>query len=314
MPRQTLKLGADLAVVGSVISVVSASFRIVGVTPAQEPFVNGIGVFGLIVLLAGFVVTLREVPARLEDMRRAIDDNLPVGFRVTKIMGLPRSDPHSIYIDATSKVVKSLVDKYVRPISERLESIAKQPDTILVVQDYSPIHLLMASLAERLPEGSLWFGITLLTQESTWANPMDDEFGQFKKEMRERAKTQALSVLRLYSFDTVQAYQGMRKQMIVEEDFKIVVKYVVEAHPRPPDISLLWSPKTRGRRFVMPASPGDLIAAVREQEFQKVCALVYDTRLGAILTKVELIPGESDSFDAWAEQFNKYWREAKDLE
>jgi hypothetical protein len=312
--RSALKLGADLAVLGSVVSVVSAGFRIAGPPQGFELYVNFLGLFGLVVLLAGFVVTLREVPTRLEEMRRAIDDNLPAGFRVTKIMGLPRSDPHSIYIDATSKVVKSLVDKYVRPMSERLESIATQADTILVVQDYSPIHLLMSSLAERLPDGSLWFGITLLSQESTWANPMDDEFGQFKKEMRTRAQTAGLSVLRLYSFETAQAFEALRKQMGEEQKCKIVVRYVTEMHPRPPDISLLWSPKTRGRRFVMPASADDLIAAVREQEFQKVCALVYDTRLGAVLTKVQLIPGGSDDFDAWAERFNKYWRVAKALE
>jgi hypothetical protein len=219
----------------------------------------------------------------------------------------------SIYLCALGDVIGSLVTDHIAPMVERFKRHKRNRRSTLEVRDRSPIHLLMARLGKRLPLGSVWFGITLLNQPKTWTDPLHDQFASFKQTLSERAATQELCVLRLYYFDSEAALDSMRPQLEADKASGIITRHLSGASRQPPDISLLWRPKENGKRLILPENTTNPVRAIREQNYRPVCALVYDTLGGVTLTRVRLIPGESDEFDEWAERFTESWRIAKDF-
>ncbi|MGO9605083.1 MAG: hypothetical protein ACLQAT_17135 [Candidatus Binataceae bacterium] len=297
------KYGKIVAGVGVVVGIIATLLQLTNVGTSVSAWVGGAA---LVLLLVGFAGTLEETSMRLDELTTAVRNELPTGFDIARAGYWNVKEPDSIYIRASSKVLSDIVADYIPRMANGLKQLTTMPNSTLDVHDTSPIHALMHNLGSALPEGSVWFGITLLEDVGAWTGPEENRFNRFRDLMRERAKLKTLWVLRLYYFDSEANFQRMNDEMATEHRNGIVVKYIIGG-AAPPDISLVWAPSRGATRLAFPRDAKDPIDFVAAPQFEKVCGLQYDTHAGEQLKRVRLYPGRSPEFEELVSTFNRAW-------
>jgi hypothetical protein len=260
-----------------------------------------------------------NLPRQIQDLSERLDDLRPALKSAGTAMAIyetardARKNPRTIVL-ATSNVISEIFSKYVPQLAESLHDHTKDPSLEIQVRDHSPIHDLMYQLASSLKTGGVWFGITLLEHSSAWRMQEGDSFSKFRDLTRKRAREKELCVLRLYHFETKTSFELLEKEMREEMQNGIEVRWCIGGE-KPPDISLLWAPKRDGAtQFSMPPEMKDVVSAVRTHYFDRICALEYDTRAGALLTNVILYSEKSPEYDRVDNLFQRHWKRATPLE
>ena len=307
----TAALGHSLAIAGPV-----------SVTKILTPI--GLGLF-----MAGIVLAIRDVQARVKDLQvenlvsavrdiqarvkdLQVENDMLSAHRAVSDTGFWMvGNPSAIHVRATSNVLNSILRDYVPRLANNLKQFTAEQAVQIEVEDQSPVFGLMYEIAQGLPIGSAWLGITLLENESAWETPLDDTFIDFRNLMRQRAEEKELSVLRLYYFRSEQAFTNLRRILCDEVKSGIIVRYLIDVRPPPPDISLLWLPPRTVRVPVGGVRPID---DVHRNKYVPLCLLDYATRSGLLLTKLSVRAGTSESFGKKERIFAEFWGDAKVFE
>jgi hypothetical protein len=268
---------------------------------------------GLALFFAGIVVTLKDLTRALTELRGAKELTDHKSALDDALHWARHASPPRWHIAAAGDVLRTLLTDYVPTTTRHLCEARTRPQSTFHFDDHSPIHELMYRLAESIPSGSVWFGITHLEQKSAWDLPEADEFSRFMDKIRSRAEKKEIKVLRLYYFHSEEAREQMHELMFEETGYGLDVRYIEEGR-QPPDISLIWIPR-RSRSAAVASGPNGngILSTVHAESYVPLCALEYTTRGGMLLTKLSVYSGESREFDDLARVFRQFWAEAKEL-
>jgi hypothetical protein len=216
--------------------------------------------------------------------------------------------PDAIHVDVCNRVATYLLKDYTSALAEGIHRSTREPDTRhITVPDYSPIHDLTGSLAERLPNGGVWLGITLVDDERAWSSA-DQLLNEFAHTTRTRAQAEEITVLRLYNFGADGPSAGMRRCLRREHASKIRVRYRTVVPPIR-DISLLYAPPANGASSPPPTDE-DVTRTLREAGYTLICAVQYDTREGGALRNARIYAPEHDHTRELLREFDNLWAKA----
>jgi hypothetical protein len=304
--RPQIRLSEGIAVLGLTAGVVGYGLKM-----ADLPGKDYVTVVGLALFLVGIVLSLRDIQSQLKEQRD--EHAILLAHRIVAEAGAHRAvDPGTIFIRATCDVIRGILSDYIPNVAQSLKRHVENPSVEIVVADKSPVFDLMYRLGDSLPDRCVWMGITLLESPAAWEAPIDDRFVDFRDLMRRRAKEKQLNVLRLYYFQTPEAFTRMKPQLEVESANGIKVKYLIGGEEPPPDISLLWLPPRNGtaRSSTWTDAP---TASARSLNYVPLCLLVYATRVGALLTSLNMSAGNARSFAIMENRFSNFWSRATPL-
>lgn len=270
------------------------------------------------VFLIGIVMTLREISAKLETLKEKTSYTA-TAIQVLETADAARRDSEGLHVIVTSDIITDTVRKYAQTLSSNLAAFPEQKKMRL--DDYWPIHTYLYSLADSLPHGSCWFGITLLAKREAWNNPPDEQFDNFAKKIRGRAKDGDLHVFRIYYFDDRNQYENMVKAIKNEVEYGINIKILIgserkrigqESISPPDDISLVWVPH-HGQHHNN-QTPSNIKMVKDQNRFKALCAIKFGVKHGYILTNLELFSSTSSEFTKQVNKYLDFWNnEAKEF-
>lgn len=215
--------------------------------------------------------------------------------------------PEAIHVDACNEVTTYLLKDYTSALAESIHRHTREPETRHIsVPDYPPIHEITGKLAEKLPNGGVWLGITLVDDERAWSSA-DQLLNPFAHTTRTRANRDEITVLRLYNFSSDGPSEGMSKCLQREHANKIRVRYRL-AVPPVRDISLLYAPPPQGGS--PPPLDADVTRTLREAGYTLICAVQYDTREGGALRSARIYAPEHGHTRELLTEFDNLWSRA----
>lgn len=259
---------------------------------------------GPAIFLAGVLVTLRKLQTGIESLK-VENKLLNTLLEISNSINGRNRKKSSIYIEATGEVLNNLISGYVPNLAQDLKKLDTSHNVSFQVRDNSPVFDLMYNLGRSLPANSAWLGITLLESTVAWNTPFDDKFLAFRSLMQKRAGHD-LNVFRLYNFKKEKSFQELKSDLEKEKAGGIITGVLVGEKSPPPDISLLYYPPTKKIDSINKTNPIDSLA---ESGCKPLCLLVYDTKAGALLSKIEIWGGESDQFKRKEEIFRHAWNQ-----
>lgn len=300
-----VSLGEWTALIGILLSTTGQFLKSYG-------FLNNylLQVIGLAIFLGGVIHTLREILNKILELKS--DNAVLRTIREFSEAGISTRNQNSVYIRATSEFLDEMIKSYVPNISHNLQGLAKNDSLELEIQDHSPIFELMYKMGRYLPKKGAWMGITRLQSSEAWTNPYDKQFIHFRDLMRESAKKGEMSVLRLYFFETKEAYKNLKSVLEDEVENNIVTRYLIGGKP-PPDISILWIPPKNLNidEDSMNDHHDDPISRAFSLGYEPICLLDYDTYSGSLLTKMTICRPASKLFKGRVIDFRESWKSGK---
>lgn len=214
-------------------------------------------------------------------------------------------NPDAIHVEACTDVASNLLANHASLIERVHRHTREGAGRPIYVPDYSPIHELTGKLAEDLPQGGVWLGITLVDDERAWSSA-DQVLNRFAQATRTRAQREQITVLRLYSFGAAGPSEPMRECLAREHRNGIRVRYQLGIPPR--DMSLLYAPPPGGG--TLPALDGDVNRALIDAGYSLLCALEYDTREGGTLRSATIYTRGNTHVKELLDEFDNLWSRA----
>lgn len=267
-----------------------------------------------VAVFAGTLIfTIDAVLAELERLREAHAEAFQ-GMRMAETAHLlsqtsrwTDDHPAAVHVRSARDVAQHLVNfvpGLVRDIEQFYGHSAATGS--MVVPDQSPVHDLLANLAQHLPQGGVWLGVTLLEQEKTWADP-DEAFSRFATTVRRRARHEILAG-RLYHFTHDDAASAMAATMAREGQAGISIRYRSGGVRR--DMSLLYAPPEDERNRITGPLESDCVRQLREQKYELICAVSFQTRADGVLRGASIYGPKHQEAGVLEGLFELAWRDA----
>lgn len=317
MPMKPKHVLVDLFAGGSALVLVVSSFLSALEDSGSLRDLSGDGwvqVISIAVFLGTLVVTLHLVLAEMETLRGTQAEALRV-LRVAEmghLLGeLDRwcvDHPDAAHVQASRDMAQHLSD-YVPGVVRDIEQFCASPPktAVITIQDQSPIHDLLANLAERLPEGGAWLGITLLEQVKTWTEP-DEAFARFAETMRIRGGRGEVLVGRIYHFSSAAAEQEMVPALRSERHAGITLRGLSGGGRE--DMSILFAPPDDRTHRLTPPLGNDCVKQLTDAGYRLICAVSFDTRVDGVLRGATLYGGGHPNAQILVGRFRNRWRES----
>lgn len=281
---------------------------------------NGDGwvqVISITVFLGTLVVTIHLVLAEMETLRGTQAEALRVlrvaetGRLLGEVDRWCTENPGAVHVQAARNMAQHLsewVPELVRDIEQFCTGAPKT--AAISIQDQSPIHDLLANLAQRLPEGGAWLGITLLEQVKTWTEP-DEAFARFAETMRTRGGGGQILVGRIYHFSSGAAERGMT-DAVGAERFPNVTLRALSGGSRE-DLSLLFAPPDDAARRLTPPLGDDCVKQLTDAGYRLICAVSFETRVDGALRAASLYGSGHPTAQILEGRFRNRWRESRPI-
>lgn len=274
-------------------------------------------ILGIAVFLGSVGVTLHQVllaVEKLEDSQERTTRTLRVA-EINRLLGEVGQwcdeQPGAVHVQAALDVAMRLHMDFVPQLAGGLERFcaAAPQSRAIEVGDQSPVHDLLANLAERLPEGGVWLGVTKLEQVRTWSET-DEAFHRFALTMRKRGGSGQVLVGRIYHFTSRAAEQAMVPSLKLEARSRVTVRCLVGGSHERVDMSILFAPPEDEDRRIT-ALDGDLVSRLEEAGYRMICAARFSTRDDGVLRAATLFDAANPESRVLLGAFGKRWVDSR---
>jgi hypothetical protein len=192
----------------------------------------------------------------------------------------------------------------------RIERFCGGKSTAIEIEDESPVHDLLESLAKGLPAGGVWLGITLREQMQDWTQ-REDAFSRFAETIRERTLAGTIQVARIYHFTSDEARARMAPMLAEEQRANVNIR--CEGTGKPQDVSILFAPPESQFGRIRPPFGDDLVAQLKAAQYRVLCAVAFHTRDDGVLRGASIYGASHRRTDELVGFYNDRWRRAEPL-
>jgi hypothetical protein len=279
-------------------------------------FRGGLRLLGIAIVLAGVWATLHRVLEALKKMTEAQTvalGSLEVaeGNRLLgEVERWRQRNPEAVHVSATQGVAMHLLTGYVPQLIGRVQAFCGSPRETgtIHVEEQSPVHDLLANLAEYLPADGVWLGVTLVEQVRTWSEP-EEVFSRFAETMRRRAGSGEVVVGRIYHFTSEAAEREMAAALKIEARSNVTVRCLISGDDRK-DMSILYAPPKNQVSRLAPPLEGDCVQSLEKAGYRLICTVEFHTRADGVLRGASIYGAAHPDSRVVLGRFRSRWRES----
>jgi hypothetical protein len=279
---------------------------------------------GILLFLGTIVVAIKEtakaltqvtdVVARLKGLElglEALSDELEYGRSLHRVLDLARTGKHGareVYHPARA-AAESLVKaaEHHKSLSSEVKRWHDGQLEKLAFAESFMISDLLCRLLERLPSGTVWFGVTKLV--SGWSSAADPRFANFIKQLQEKTYNETIHIFRVYCGSPNQAEELKKAMQEHQGNSRIHARcLIVEKPDSYADVSLLV--QLEGNQIRTLCNTENVGACLKGDVARPICGMEFQVIGGAILESVQLIGADTPRFKQLASDFCGVWRAA----
>ena len=248
---RTTVLGIILIVLGLVfrdLKVFNASIGNIGDGLGAAVFLGGIYFYmeRMTTTLSSHGTGISTIDKMISDHKRFED----VGYLIRRI----QSAGDKLVLVCSASLLERMSYSYILKLADQLADVSASETDILEIRDFSPIGILVEELAAKLPNGSVWFGLSRLQSPDAWSGD-DGPTIKWNQELLSRAGANSrkkMTICRLWAFDSEDAFRALGKEMQRQKDAGVIVRYLKgdkfeEMKKYINDVSLTFVPNTAER-------------------------------------------------------------------
>jgi hypothetical protein len=219
-----------------------------------------------------------------------------------------------VYILAALRVLRAVHEQNLRKNFKQIENLNKERGRA-ELGDISVPFAFLKEIEEELPTGGVWFGVTHLTNPAVWlSKQFSQQFNDFRHHMWRRSSEGLITVFRIYCFSSQSAYDEFKDKVLKEEiKAKVRVKVIIAESDSdfPPDMSLLWSPASKGERVNIDTDEWNSYRIIedlmKDKNFTPICGLEFEVKSRDYLDSVHIHDPSSKDFHRLCGQFKDAW-------
>lgn len=302
-----------LTAIGTVVTLIAALTFLWPISGWRE----ALRIVGLAVFFSGVVIAIREIREVQADLRtevgawrssmqRVVGD---LGQSLDLVRDVIRSSAHAPHIVAGRQALRKLAFEVVHDRARGLKNLAES-GTQLNIEEHHFINSFLRNLADSLDKGSVWCGVTLLT-EGWLEHASEPGYTDFVRLMQRRSKDGELLTLRVYCYSEPSELEQLADHLRDESKSGIVVKTLDlrVAHFNPEDLTVVW-PSLNREQLETVRKAEEPAGWLLERGYRPLCSLQFATSAGRLLKSLHINGAEADITILRRQLFERAWRAA----
>lgn len=193
--------------------------------------------------------------------------------------------------------LEHIANDFLPNTAERVSKLnAKQYSSSVSVSDLQVVTRLLEGLINKLPQGSVWLGLSKLQKPEAWGK----DLGGWNEKLLERSENGDIHICRIWALDTDKQLKlrtgigeqskSIKEVMEDQQKRRVFVRYVVK--PYPDDFLLIWVPQADGTRLnleLLASLPNDPISVLKRAGYKRLHGLRFDISSSLVLATVNIL-------------------------
>ena len=199
----------------------------------------------------------------------------------------------------------SHLDNTIQNLTEKIRHFQEDGNDSMVFENVDMIKRTPLELLKLLPNGSVWCGISRIS-ESNWNDSILHDFVAVSRESCRQGK------LMMYRVYATRGEELPVSESMIRDDQRMNVnlkQYIIPEGDEkgPEDVSLVWKP------FNPEIEHNENSIPPNEARFKRVGALAFEIDRQNSLAKVTLYPARSVAFKNYLVRFERCWQGGRDI-
>lgn len=315
--RLHLRAEEWVALVGAAAEALSLIITLPGVKPPQgsenvEKWLQVVGIALLVTGLSVSLVRIRRITDKIETLSESTHALIRFGGAASTVaQALLRASEGGPHARAGTRALENYALTVLPNRANELLQLTPERTFRLVEHHY--INDFLLRLVEELPAGSIWCGVTHLTEG--WLEPSAEPgYLEVVRRIQDRSRAGELTALRIYCSASEGDLAPLKAHLRRERESGIQVATLVAGAGewRPPDLTLIWPPVPRELRAEL-VNQSDPIDRLRKSAPLPACAMEFATTAGRMIRELNIHGSQSPAVLPLVQNFERAWGQAQQL-